>query len=331
MAEPANTSPSERKVSGLKRFRYRLEAIALNGFAALIKSLSFDGMIRLADAVAWVTYRILRYDRRVAMANLDLAFGDAMPLAEKRRIAKSAFRSLSRALASLFWAPNLTKDNFTKYVNIEPKSLERMRAITAAGRGILFCTPHLGNWELGSIVVGFYGLELLVVGEPTQNEAIGRKIFELRGVSGHKVVPPAFAVLKLFRQVAKGGATAMLVDVNGRRGRGGAWNDFFGVPVFNPTAVADLAMRTNAAIVMGIGWPDETGRVVLEFFDEIPAISTGDKAADQQRITDAITREVETFIRENPDRWLWTYKRWKRRPTEERGRYPFYSKFQKVD
>jgi lauroyl/myristoyl acyltransferase len=40
---------------------------------------------------------------------------------------------------------------------------------------------------------------------------------------------------------------------------------------------------------------------------------------------------VEELVREHPDQWLWTYKRWKRRPTEERGRFPFYSKFQKVD
>ncbi len=331
MAREADPVQLPRKVSGLKRFRYKLEALALGVFARFIKSLPFEGMVRLADTIGWFTYHLLRYDRRVAMANLDIAFGDAMPVHEKKRLARSAFRNLARALASLFWAPNLTRQNFSQFVTIEPESLDRMRAITSAGRGILFCTPHLGNWELGSIVVGFHDLQLLVVGEPTQNEAIGRTIFNLRSVSGHKVVPPAFVVLKLFRQVAKGGATAMLVDVNGRRGRGGVWNDYFGLPVFNPTAVADLAMRTNAAIMMGVGWPDKTGRVTLKFYDEISAVSTGDRATDVQRITDAITRDVERFVREHPDQWLWTYKRWKRRPTEDRGRYPFYSKFQKVD
>ena len=33
------------------------------------------------------------------------------------------------------------------------------------------------------------------------------------------------------------------------------------------------------------------------------------------------------LIRQDPDHWLWTYKRWKRRPSPEKGRYPFYSKY----
>jgi lauroyl/myristoyl acyltransferase len=33
------------------------------------------------------------------------------------------------------------------------------------------------------------------------------------------------------------------------------------------------------------------------------------------------------LIQREPEHWLWTYKRWKRRPTPEQGAYPFYSKY----
>jgi lauroyl/myristoyl acyltransferase len=37
------------------------------------------------------------------------------------------------------------------------------------------------------------------------------------------------------------------------------------------------------------------------------------------------------LILEDPAPWLWTYKRWKRRPREEQGRFPFYSRYARVD
>jgi KDO2-lipid IV(A) lauroyltransferase len=315
----------------LKRLRYKVEGAILAALAWAIRVLPFRAMIALADGLAFLTYHLLRQDRRVAMANLDLAFGDAKTRAEKRRIARATFRNLCRAIVSLFWAPNLTKENIDRYVRLDADSERRVREITAAGRGILFCTPHLGNWEYASLRTGFAGFELVIVADPSRNPAVGRKIFDLRSLSGHKIVPPQFAVLKLFRQVMRGGSTAMLVDVNGRRNRGGVWNDFFGVPVFNSVAVAELALRTKAAIVFGIGWPKADGTVDLKYYDEMPVASTGDSAADQQRVTDDITRFVEQLVREHPELWLWTYKRWKRRPSEAKRQYPFYSKFQKVD
>jgi KDO2-lipid IV(A) lauroyltransferase len=315
----------------IKRFRYKLEVVCLKGLAWIIQRLSFGGMTRFADGVAIIAWSLLHHDRKVALANVDLAFGDTKSTKEKNRIARLGFRNLCRTLVSLFWAPNLTKANIGRYAFIDDASEARLKSIEASGRGIVFCTPHWGNWELGCLLTGFSGRQLIVVGEPTRNAAVGRLIFELRGVSGHKVVPPQFAVLKLFRQVSRGGGTATLVDVNGRRGRGGAWSEFFGLPVYNSTAPAELALRTGAAIVMSACYMDDTGGPMRLHFEELPVTDTADRAADTQRITDAITRAVETLVRERPEQWLWTYKRWKRRPTEEKGRYPFYSRFQRVD
>jgi KDO2-lipid IV(A) lauroyltransferase len=321
---------SERKVSALKRARYVAEGAILDAFGGLVRVLPFTAMYGLADCIGFLTYHLLRQDRRVAMANLDIAFGETKSRAEKRRIARASFRNLSRALVSLFWAPNLTPGNFMKYSEIDPDSERVMKALRAEGRGAVLCSPHMGNWEFGSVVIGFFGSQMLIVGEPTRNPAVGRKIFQLRSVSGHKVVPPQFAVLKLFRQVSRGGVTTLLVDVNGRRKRGGAWCDYFGLSVFNSTAAAELALRTGAAILVGIGRPLKDGRVRIEY-RQLDVTPTDDRAADVKRVTQAITKSVEDLVRAEPELWLWTYKRWKRRPSADVGRYPFYSKFQQVE
>jgi lauroyl/myristoyl acyltransferase len=97
--------------------------------------------------------------------------------------------------------------------------------------------------------------------------------------------------------------------------------------VFNTTAIAELAMRTGAAIVFVAAHPLPGRRIKVQFGPEIPVDSTGDKDKDVLTTSQRCLDEVARLIRENPEHWMWTYKRWKRRPSAEVGRFPFYSKY----
>ena len=138
-------------------------------------------------------------------------------------------------------------------------------------------------------------------------------------------------MLKLFKTLRRGGAIALMVDVNARRGRGGAWLDFFGVPVFNTPAVAQLARRTGAAIVFVTAHPLPGGRLKLLFGPQIEPTASGDEPGNEPGDVQATSQhcldECAALVRKNPEHWLWTYKRWKRRPAASAGPYPFYSKY----
>jgi len=159
--------------------------------------------------------------------------------------------------------------------------------------------------------------------------ALKQTISRLRSLSGHNTVHPRFAVVKLFKAVSRGETIGVLVDVNARRGRGGVWLDFFGLPVFNTAAIAELAIRTGAAIVFGYSemLPGPGRRLRIAFTPEIEPANTGDRAKDVLDTSQKCLDRCAEVIRRSPEHWLWTYKRWKRRPTPEVGRYPFYSKY----
>ena len=318
------------RMGPLKRLRYALEGAALRGLAGVVRRLPHRLMLGLADAVAWTLVRVMGEDKRVALANLDIAFGDARSADEKAVIFRAAVRNLCRTLVGLLWSPNVGRDNLDQFVLIDPVEEARVRATMAGGRGVIFITPHYGNWELSCLMLGYRGVPMTIVAEPTKNPALSALVNDLRSRSGHRVIEPKYAVLKLMKALARGEATAMVADVNGRRRRGGVWSDFFGLKVFNGSGLAELALRTNAAIIAGVGVPLPDGRVRVRLTGEITAPRTGDHAADVQALTDAYTRVVEGVIRDAPEHWLWTYKRWKRRPGPEQGAYPFYSRYQKV-
>src|SRR5439155_5105226 len=152
----------------------------------------------------------------------------------------------------------------------------------ARGNGVILISAHYGDWELGLLAAGFLGAPCTTVTEPTTNPAIERMITGFRSASGHACVHPRFAMVKLFKALRRGGTIAMLIDVNARRGRGGVWLDFFGLPVFNTPAVAQLARRTGAAIVFVVAHPLPGRRVKLLFGPQIELGDSGDEDNDVQ-------------------------------------------------
>lgn len=327
MAEKLEESGKERPPTGLRRFRYRAEAAGLALAETLVPKLSRDAAMGLARILGSLAYLLLAEDRRIAYANLDIAFGDTMTAKEKRRIVRATFHNLTANLVGLFWSPRLSRENFRRYVDVDEANVQWYRRIRDRGKGVIFITPHYGNWELMSLASGFLDAPSTTVMEPTKNPAIQETISRLRGRSGHTLVHPRFAVVKLFKAVSRGGTVALLVDVNARRGRGGVWLDFFGLSVFNTAAVAELAMRTGASIVFAAAQPQPGGRIKILFGPEIPLEQTGDRERDVKVTSQKCLDVCAALIRDNPEHWLWSYKRWKRRPSPEVGRYPFYSKY----
>ena len=56
-------------------------------------------------------------------------------------------------------------------------------------------------------------------------------------------------------------------------------------------------------------------------------VRSDDVQADVQAIMTRMNGMLEQVIRDHPEAWNWTLKRWKSRPTEEQGEYPRYSIF----
>ena len=314
-------------VSGWLRFRYGVETAFLRSLAAVLSLFPRSWVLKVATDLGWLAYYVLPEQRRVANANVDLVFDDTKTAREKRDIARTALQTLARNLASLFWVPRMTRDNFRRWVDVDEENRRWFEQVRARGRGVMIVTPHYGDWETGSLAAGFIGAPYMIVTASYKNPDANALLSRLRSVPGHTTIPPRNAVIKLFKALKRGGIIGILVDVNGRRGRGGVWLDFFGMPVFNTAAVGDLALRTGAAVVFTVAYPLPGDRTKLVFGPEVEVVDTGDAERDSHSINQRCLDLCADLIRRDPNHYLWTYKRWKRRPTPEAGRYPFYSKY----
>lgn len=312
-------------VSRRKRFRYQLEAIVVGTLAWLMPRLSYDTVRRLGAALGYLGYFLLAKQRRIARANLDVAFGDTKSPAEKKRIAHISFQTFGATLFKLFWAPRFDHEQLGKIVEANLDRLKCIHELQSRGKGVFWLTLHFGDWELLSLATGLYGMRLNVVTETMRNQALERVFVRLRSVTGHCIVPQRSAALKIYKALKRGETVAVLTDLNAPEETGGLWLEFFGVPVFNNASVAALALRSGAAIIGCYAYPLPDGRLKIVYGPEIAYTPTGDYETDLRTISQQCLTFCENTIREHPEFWLWSYKRWKHRKDYGDARYPFYT------
>jgi len=286
-------------------------------------------IVRFANGAGWLAFHLMARERRIALANLDLAFGSSKSAEEKQRIACSAFQTFARSLLGLFWGRRLNHGTLETLVDVDAKSARLIDECRARGKGIIFVTLHFGEWELLGLATALRNFPMTIVTEQIANPHMARIFERLRGHAGSRIILQWFAMPKLFKALKRGECVALLIDLNAVPSRGGIWLDFFGKPVFSYSAAAALASRTGAAIIGAVGHPLPDGRIRAVYGPEIPCASTGNDETDLRVTSQECLKFCENAIRQHPKHWLWLYRRWRFRPTEEQAGFPYYSQCSK--
>jgi KDO2-lipid IV(A) lauroyltransferase len=100
--------------------------------------------------------------------------------------------------------------------------------------------------------------------------------------------------------------------------------NFFGIPASTTSGLARIALRTDAAVVPGfLFWDDSLRKYRLRFEPPVELARTGDEEVDVRENTQRFTGVIENYVCAHPDQWLWVHKRWKTRPPAEPPMYPF--------
>jgi KDO2-lipid IV(A) lauroyltransferase len=250
--------------------------------------------------------------RRTAGRNLAMALPQ-LDTAARERIAQGSFDSIARILVSMARFPAIGAANVRGWIDYHGR--EHYDRALERGRGVLFATAHLGNWELSAFAHALMARPMHVVVRALDNPNIDALVGRLRAMSGNNVIEKRDFAREILRALARNEAVGILIDQNAAAGEG-IFIDFFGVKACVSTGLARIAARTGAAVIPGFAvWSEPHGRYVLRFYP--PVDISGDEAEDTRRIHAAL----EAAIREYPDQWLWMHRRWKTRPP---GEAPLY-------
>ncbi len=274
----------------------------------LVAALPLALAYRLGQAAGWLGYVCLWPYRRLALANLTIAFGGELSPGEIRRLARRHFVQLGANLFSAVKASDIGLERLREIAAVEGMPI--LEEAFARGRGVILVISHIGNWELFAQLCQYMpGHRWSTVYQPLGNRFIEAHVQRTR--TRHGVVlfnrksgfngPTAF--------LRAGGAVGVLVDQHA--GDGGVWSPFFGRLASTSNLAALLALRTGAELVpLAV---HTVGPARWRVLISAPIAQSDESGAPLpvSTLTAGINQVLEKQITFGPADWFWVHNRWK--------------------
>ena len=253
-------------------------------------------------ALGALGYRLAGRERRLARIQLSRALGLAPSSRRVRLLARGVFAHLG--LSAVEVCRLLRNPSAAGEVIIPEASRRALEAALVEGRGAVFATGHIGNWELMAVALARAGFPITAIAKESYDPRFTRLIEGERRRFGVEVIHRgrAGSSAATLRALRSGRVLGLLIDQDTRAP--GTFVPFFDAPAFTPIGAAALAERTGAPLVVGTIRRTPRGGHVID-------IEKCTAPADATEGTAALTAALERRIRSHPSQWVWFHERWK--------------------
>lgn len=296
------------EVGHIQRFDSVEKIAGLGGEASLwILSWVPLGAVRsLGRFAGKMTYYLARSRRKVALANLDLAYGDLLSPSSKVAIAKSSFVNLVTTILEFCYSP-LIKRPMAELVALANPDV--FLKAYHEGKGIIVLVPHMGNWEVCGRWFAEQGIVHNAVVRRQKKRWVDRIVTSIRRTNRIIEIDKRNGLQKVLRALQRGEMVSMLIDQHAQREA--VKVDFFGHPAMTHASVALLAMRTGCKVIVCAGFRHPDGSFGGVFSDPIATTVSGNRDQDLVDNTQRYVTAIEALVRQNPQDWMWMHRRWK--------------------
>ncbi len=274
--------------------------------------LSLEHALALGDVVGGLIYTILRRPRKLALAHLEMAFGDRLSPAQREDIARAAFQNFARCFCEVAKFDEI-RTRFDDYVTVD--GWEHAEDILAANRGAIVVTGHIGNWELLAAYFAHKGLPVTAIAKRIDNRGLNALVLEFRARHGVRTIlrESGSSAREIVRVLHARGLLALLMDQD-VKGSPSVSVPFFGRKARTPVAAARLAIKRNIPLVPVFSQRRADGGHRLRILPPLSHPHTGDQDQDVIELTRQINRTLEDQILNHPEQWVWWHRRWRRAP-----------------
>ena len=289
----------------LNRYLFHpLEAAAALVVYSLMRVLSIDMASALGGWLGRTVGPYIPISAR-AVKNLSAAFPEKSP-AEIATIVRAMWDNLGRLAAEY---PHLGEINvYDPEGRIEVSGIEYADLLRDDGRGGIFFSGHIANWEIVSLGATQRGVPLDRVYREANNRLVEWLYQHGRAAVEGALIPkgPAGARV-LLRSLEDNRHIAMMVD---QKMNDGIPVPFFGRDVMTAPALAELALRYDCPVVPARVERLKGAHFRLLVYPPLELVKTGDRQADVAANMAQVNAILEQWIRDTPEQWLWLHNRW---------------------
>ncbi|VBB09509.1 bacterial lipid a biosynthesis acyltransferase [Lucifera butyrica] len=285
----------------LTNFRYYLLKILSAGICLLPHSLVF----RIGRSLGYLFYLVAVRQRNrginQAMNGLEISYEEA------KEVVKRVCYNLGQTFIEILYIPKLTRENFSRYISIE--GLENLQQAIESGRGVVFLTAHIGNWEWLAVALSLAGFPVTAIAQPQPNDQYNRFLKEYREMKGNTIFYRGTnEIIKAARALKKGKVLGFLADQDG--GPNGLFVNFLGKEASTPIGPAFFAEKFEAVVVPGFIFHSSRGKHHIVIQPPLVYGQCDNPDQDLSESTLQMTKVIEDVIRQHPEEWLWFQKRW---------------------
>jgi phosphatidylinositol dimannoside acyltransferase len=248
-------------------------------------------------------YRLDAGRRQALRANLRHVLGRAVTPAELEAVVRRGFATYGRYWIEAFRLEDLPAAEIRRRLALEGR--EHLDAAVAAGRGTIFASPHLGNWDAGGAWLAASGYPATAVVERLRPAELYERFAAYRRALGLELLPlddGSETMRGVLRALRAGRVVALVCDrdLTG----GGLPVRLFGAATVMPGGPASLALRTGATLLPCAVYQDRRrGHWHAVIRPPLRPEPSGDSRADVQALTQRLADEFERLIARAPDQW----------------------------
>ncbi|MEO1548737.1 MAG: lysophospholipid acyltransferase family protein [Bacteroidota bacterium] len=287
----------------------------------LISRLPFRLLYALSDGVFFLLYYAIGYRKTVVRENLALVFPDKA-VSERIRIEKAFFKHMCDMFLEMIKTMGISHAQLQKRFTFE--NLEVLHKLEAQQKSVMVMYPHYASWEW-SIALSAHimskGYGIYQVLENKYFDNLVRSIREKFGATliGTTRTRDVISRNKRNRQLSMYG---ILSDQSPMPQKAQLWAEFMGIRVPVHTGAESLCRKHDLPAVFLKVKKIKRGYYSGAFH----VISENPNSEKEFAISKGFLALVEQSIKEAPEYYFWTHKRWKHRDKNPEDYLPFTPK-----
>jgi len=269
--------------------------------------LPFRVIQAVGAGLGWLHWRTPNRARRISRDNLARCYPDRSARWRREQLRRSLIET-GKTLAEALWLWQSSPERGLRCIR-EVRGREHLERRVDASAGLIFATPHVGNWELAGMYCASR-TPVTVMFRPPRVGWLGQAMYKGRQRLGMEpVTADSQGVRTLHRVLKRSGAIGILPD-QAPRGGDGVLAPFFGIDAVTMTLLPRLAQRAGADVLITVMERLPRGRGFrAHFWPADPGVADPDPV----RAATAVNREVERCVALAPHQYMWNYKRFRRR------------------
>ena len=264
----------------------------------------------LADYFIYPLVRyVVRYRIQLVRKNIRLSFPEKTK-EEQGQIIDAFYHHFADLLVEVVYGYRVSDDEMRERVVFD--NLELLEDLARKKHGVIAYLGHLCNWEWIADVGNQFVDKSIVeynVYRKQKNANVDRAMLDLRSKRGGECVEKNILLRKLvqLRHADHPFVIGLIADQKPSPHNAHTWTTFFN----QETAFLDggevLARKFDLGVVYAHITSPKRGHYLVHF----EVITETPQEMPENEITMSYVRMIESNIRRQPERWLWTHNRWK--------------------